>query len=148
MPLLTKATKAVTDRLPKVISPRAHAVLDYATAAVFLGASVAFWKRNRPAALSAILCGGSQLLLATMTDYPGGLVRSVSFETHGRMDGGFALLAATLPELMKFADSQQARFFDLQAVNIAATAGLTDFMGPGERKQLKKLEERRPSRAA
>lgn len=141
MPLLTKATKSLTDRLPPVISPGAHAVIDYAVAGVFLVSSLAFWKRNRPAAVAAMICGGSELLLAAMTDYPGGIVPDMSFRTHGRIDSGMPLLVASLPEFLNFTHTKQSRLFDAQAIAMAATAGLTDFEGTGKSKQLARLEE-------
>jgi hypothetical protein len=36
MPMLTSATHMLTKRMPKVISPRAHAFVDYITAGAFL----------------------------------------------------------------------------------------------------------------
>ena len=36
MPMLTSATNVLTRRMPKVISPKAHAVVDYLTAGAFL----------------------------------------------------------------------------------------------------------------
>ena len=97
--------------------------------------------RHRAAAVSAMICGWSELLVAMMTDYPGGLVREMTFETHGRIDVGLALFAATLPEFMNFDDAKEARLFQLQALGMAATTGLTDFTGTGERKQLKRIEK-------
>jgi hypothetical protein len=141
MPILLKATKALTDRMPKVISPGAHAAIDYATAGAFLLGSFLFWKRHRAAAISAMLCGFSEVLVAAVTDYPGGMVPQISFETHGRLDVGLSLFTATLPEFMNFDDTSQARFFGMQALGMAAVAGLTDFTGTGERKQLKKIEK-------
>lgn len=137
MPLLLKAAKAITDRLPKVISPGAHAAIDYGTAATFLAMSAVYWRRHRPAAVSAMICGLSESLVAMMTDYPGGLL---SLEAHARIDVGLALLTATIPEFMKFEDRHEARFFNLQALAMASVAGLTDFKRTGERKQLQKTE--------
>lgn len=141
MPFLTAATKTIADRLPPVISPRLHAIIDYATAGTFLLSSWAFWKRNRTAAMAAMIAGGSQLLLAAMTDYPGGLVRDMPFRTHGRIDSGLPLFVATLPEFLHFEDTKQARLFQAQAIGMAAAAGLTDFEGTGRSKQLARLEE-------
>jgi hypothetical protein len=141
MAMLVKVTKSLTDRLPKLISPGVHAVIDYATATAFLVAAFAFWKRNPPAGISAMLASGSEFLLSAMTDYPGGLTRDIDFPAHGRIDVGLTLLTATLPTLMNFSDKPEARFFNMQAIGMAAVAGLTDFTGTGERKQLKKLEK-------
>jgi hypothetical protein len=141
MPFLVKATKAATDRLPKIVSPRAHAAIDYATAGAFLLSSLLLWRRHRPAAVSAMICGGSELLVAALTDYPGGIVREISFPAHGRIDVGLAMFAATVPEFMNFADDPAARLFDMQALVMAAATGLTDFTGTGETKQLARIEE-------
>jgi hypothetical protein len=40
MPILDKAVRWGTNRMPKVINPTAHAVIDYAIAASFLGMAV------------------------------------------------------------------------------------------------------------
>ena len=54
MPILANATKAVTDRMPKVISPGVHAIIDYATAGTFFAMGALFWSRNKRAAVSSL----------------------------------------------------------------------------------------------
>ena len=142
MPLLDKAAGKIADRLPTVISPRAHAIIDYATAAAFLAMGGLFWRSNRRAALASLICGGSELLIGSATNYPGGLGGDISFPLHGRIDLGLAAMIGTMPVFFGFEDTAQSRFFRLQAIGIAAVAGLTDFTGTGERKQLKKMEKR------
>ena len=53
MPVAQAATKAITNRLPKVIGPRGHAVLDYLTAGGFLALGAMFWSRNKRASMGA-----------------------------------------------------------------------------------------------
>lgn len=142
MPFLVNATKAATDRMPKLLSPRAHAVADYATAAMFLLYGVRQWPRNRAASISALMCGMSEAMVAASTDYPGGIFRRISFEAHGRIDAGLALLAAALPGMMNFADEPEARFFNLQAVAMAGVTGLTDFKRTGETRQLRDIRKK------
>ena len=142
MPLLANLTKSVTDRMPKVISPGAHAVIDYATAAGFIGMGIFLWKREKRAAISSLVCGAAEAATAAMTDYPGGLVDEISFETHGRIDVGMAGLVATMPGVMRFEDDPSSRFFTMQAVMMAAVTGLTDFTGSGRPGQLSRLEKR------
>jgi hypothetical protein len=142
MPLLDKAAKGLTDRLPTVISPKAHAAIDYATAATFLTMGGLLWRKNQRAALASLICGGTELLVSLLTDYPGGVSRTISFPLHGRIDAGVAAMVGTMPAFLGFEKSAQARFFGMQAIGIAAVAGLTDFTGTRERKQLKKLEKR------
>ena len=57
MPILTSATHVLTRRMPKIISPKAHAVVDYITAGAFLLTGAFYWSRNKRAALGARLSG-------------------------------------------------------------------------------------------
>jgi hypothetical protein len=57
MPLLDQAARFATNKMPKVISPKTHAIIDYAMAASFFGMAAFFWRRNKRAALSALICG-------------------------------------------------------------------------------------------
>jgi hypothetical protein len=141
MPLLSKAVKLVTDRMPKVISPAMHAAIDYGTAGVFFTMAGVYFSRNKKAALSCAMCGSGELLTSLFTDYPGGVKKVISFRTHGAIDLGLATLIATLPGMMKFDDDAESRFFTMQSALITAVAGLTDFKGTGEKKQLKELEK-------
>ena len=61
MPLLDKAAKWTTNKMPKVITPKAHAIIDYAMAASFFGMAAFFWRRNKRAAVSALVCGAAAL---------------------------------------------------------------------------------------
>ena len=78
MPILANATKAVTDRMPKVISPGVHAIIDYATAGTFFAMGALFWSRNKRAAVSSMVCGAAEAITAATTDYPGGVVKAMS----------------------------------------------------------------------
>ncbi len=57
MPFSTAATDAITRRAPKFISPKAHAVIDYLMIGTFFVTGALFWRRNRRAAISALMCG-------------------------------------------------------------------------------------------
>jgi hypothetical protein len=70
------------------------------------------------------------------------VVRRICFPTHGRIDIGMATLVASLPGMMGFKDDAESRFFDMQAVALAAVTGLTDFTGSGRSGQLRRLEDR------
>jgi hypothetical protein len=134
MPLIQKGVQAVADRMPKVISPKTHAIIDYATAGSFLLTGALLWKRNKRAALGAMLCGAMEAGTAMLTDYPGGVKPVISFQTHGRIDAGFAGFVATLPNVMMFGGEPEAMFFRGQGVALAAVTGLTDFSaGAGSR---------------
>ena len=127
MPLVDMGVRAITTRLPKVISPRTHAIMDYATAGSFLLIVPFLWKRNKHAAIASLVCGGVETATALMTDYPGGIAKVISFPTHGRLDGGLAGVIAALPSLIGFADESPAWFFRGQGMNVAAVTAMTDF---------------------
>lgn len=127
MPMLVKATKWAAEKMPKAITPRTHAIIDYAMAAGFFGMAALFWKRNPRAAISCLVCGAAETLTPLLTDYPGGVRRAISFETHGAIDAGLIGLAAGLPGLMRFSHEPEARFFGLQALAKAAVTGMTEF---------------------
>ncbi|HSM86677.1 MAG TPA: hypothetical protein VLT16_11020 [Candidatus Limnocylindrales bacterium] len=142
MPLLVQATKWATNRMPKAINPRAHAVIDYAMAASFFGMAAYFWRRNKRAAISSLILGGAETATAMLTDYPGGVTDAISYETHGAIDFGMTGLVASLPDIMRFSHERESRFFRVQGLALAAVTGLTDFTGTGEPGQLKRLDER------
>jgi hypothetical protein len=142
MPILDKAARWTTNKMPKLISPKTHAVIDYAMAASFIGMAVFFWKRNKRAAVSAVLCGAAETVTALCTDYPGGVVREITFETHGAIDFSLSGLVAGLPSMLRFSNEPESRFFRMQGMALAAVAGLTDFTGSGKGGQLKEVYER------
>jgi hypothetical protein len=115
--------------MPKVISPRAHAVLDYVTAATFLAGGVLMLarKKNKRAGISAVVCGVAETVTSLLTDYPGGISGLISFPTHGKIDMGLAAMAAALPDFMDFGDEREMGFFRAQTVLMTANTGLTDF---------------------
>lgn len=129
MPVLHSSVKLLTKHMPKVISPRTHAVLDYVTAGTFLAGGVLLLKRRRDkrAGVTALVCGVAETITSLLTDYPGGVTGLISFPTHGKIDMGLAAMTATLPEFMDFANGDDMGFFRAQAVLITANAGLTDF---------------------
>jgi hypothetical protein len=133
MPLLDQAAKAATKNLPKIIRPKAHAVLDYAIAASFFAAAAFFWRRNRRAAIGALACGAAETVSALCTDYPGGVSDKISFETHGSLQVAMSGAMASLPEILHFSDEPEATFFRVQGVAMAAVVGLTDFSGKSHR---------------
>lgn len=127
MALTDMATRAVTERLPKVIKPKAHAILDYAMAGALITLGAFFWKRNKRAAIGAMACGGATLATALLTDYPGGVKPMISFETHGKIDAGMAGMTATIPTFLAFGDEDEAKYFRGAALAETLITGMTDF---------------------
>jgi hypothetical protein len=127
MPLWQQGTRAITRRMPKIIDPSTHAVLDYAVAGTFLLAAAALWNRNKRAAIGSLVCGGATAINALFTDYPGGVFPTISYRTHGNVDAGLAGLTASTPRLLGFAGESEARLFGVSAFAETVIAGLTDY---------------------
>ncbi len=62
-----------------------------------------------------------------LTDYPGGLYRTLSFRTHRTGDVLQAILAGVGPALFGFAKDPEATYFYGQAVSEAAVIAATDW---------------------
>jgi hypothetical protein len=120
---LTKMTSGV----PKVIDPAAHAVLDYLTAGTFFAMGISMLGRHKRAANLAFANGAAVLGLSLMTDYPGGVFRRISFETHGVIDVIQAIMAGTGPALLGFAGEPEAQAFYGQAAVEAGVVAATDW---------------------
>jgi hypothetical protein len=138
MPLLQRGVAAATNRMPNVISPTAHAIIDYVTVGAFFIMGAALWRRNKRAALGSLMCGSTELATVMITDFPGGVAKVIDLPTHLRIDMGLAAIAATLPDFMGFKDESESKWFRLLGLNITANAGLTN---PGKEK-LSKRERR------
>jgi hypothetical protein len=127
MPLLQTGLRMVVGRLPKVIKPRPHAVIDYAVAGSFMLMGALWWRRNQRVAVGSLICGGAIAVNSLLTDYPGGMFRIISYRNHGRIDAGIAGLTAAMPRVMNFEQQPGARSFALRALGQTAVTGLTDF---------------------
>lgn len=140
MSVVNKMVTGLTDRMPKQLSPRGHAVADYLMLAGTLAASAALFRRNRTAGACAVIAAVSKGTSMLLTDYPGGLFRAISFPLHGRLGLGMAAMVASMPKLMQFHKKPEARFFTLHSLAAISVIGLTDFTGTGETRQVKELE--------
>ena len=127
MGMMEMGMRAVSGRIPKVISPTAHAVFDYAAAGSMFVAAALLWRRHRRAAIASFACGAVEVATAAITDYPGGINPRITFRTHGRLDGALATLVSSMPWAFKFSADEEARWFRAHGVALAAISGLTDF---------------------
>ncbi len=127
MALLQKGIEIAAGRLPKVITPKTHAAIDYAVVGSFFLMGALFWRRNRRAAIGAAFCGAAFAANNLLTDYPGGASPLLSYKSHGRIDATLAGVTAALPRVLKISDHPQATFFDAQALAETCITALTDF---------------------
>lgn len=127
MPVISSAIKFAGGSLPKVVSPKGHAIADYATAGVFFVGAALFWRRSKRAAVASLICGAAETAVATLTDYPGGIKHVISFPLHRKIDFGLSSMAAAMPEFVAFEDDKEKGFFRMQSALIAGLAALTEF---------------------
>lgn len=127
MGLVETGVETVSKGLPKMISPKAHAFIDYAMAGSFLVGAALLWRKHRRAAVASLACGVAEFATAAITDYPGGLKPIITFKTHGRVDGGLASVIGAMPLVLNFKEDSESTFFRAQGIAQAAVTGLTKF---------------------
>ncbi len=128
--LMEKGVNLLANRLPKVINPKTHAIIDYAVVAGgFFAVAGLAWKNHKRAAVASLICGLAETTVAMLSDYPGGVAKVISFEKQGEIDAGFAAVVGTMPNMMGFSDEWPAWFFRSHALAMATVTGLTDFKG-------------------
>jgi hypothetical protein len=130
MAFMQRGVALAAARMPKKISPRVHAALDYGITGSFLLAGAIFWKRNRRAALGALLCGGATAAVSLLTDYSGNNGKPISYPMHGQIEAGLIAMTAAIPRLVRIEDEPEAKFFSRQALAKTAITGMTDFRHP------------------
>jgi hypothetical protein len=125
--MFNNVVKMAVKPLPDIITARGHAVIDYMIAGAFLATAGLFWRHNKRAAMASLLCGGAQLGVSMLTDYPGGVRRAIKFSTRRKLDLGLAAMTAAMPEFLNFEDEPQRKFFTTQGVLITVANELTRF---------------------
>ncbi|MBV9610606.1 MAG: hypothetical protein JO187_13675 [Acidobacteria bacterium] len=142
MPVLDAGVRTLTNRLPKVISPKAHAIIDYASAGTFITAGILMMGSRKRAGIGSIICGAAQAGLVMMTDMPGGVFNVIDLDTHLKVDAGFSGFVATLPSLLGFSDDKKSWFFRAQGMNIAAVGAMTEYE-QGDRYRARNMRKKR-----
>ncbi|RRA48236.1 hypothetical protein [Acidipila sp. EB88] len=128
MPASTaRAARATSSPLPRVISPFAHGIIDYAHVAFFCTVGLLCRRTNKRAAAAAFTTGGFILAQSLLTDYELGAQPLIPFETHGTMDTAFAAGSWLIPVLFGFAETRAARVFQLNSIAEATVVALTDW---------------------
>jgi hypothetical protein len=117
----------VDDALPRVISSKTHAVIDYIHAGTNFIVGAIFRKNNRRASNAAFALGAGVLANALMTDYELGVFRLYSFKVHGILDYGVAATSAAMPVLLGIQDTGAADFFFAQGGGETVIAGISDY---------------------
>jgi hypothetical protein len=140
MAIFNTVARIATKPLPRAITPKAHAVIDYLTVGAFLVSAAWFWRRSKRASVAALVCGGAELAVSLLTDYPGGVKKIISLRTHRDIDFGLAAMTASMPEFLAFEDDSEKKFFMAQGTLITAVSQLTqvtDRPGRPEKRRLR-----------
>jgi di/tricarboxylate transporter len=127
MPILNSVAQMVAKPFPQVISPKTRAVLDHVNVGVLLMSGAWFWRRNKRAALAALVGGGTVMALNLLTSYPGGAKKVISFRSRREIDLGLAAMISTMPEFFAFKGDQERKLFVAEGVLMAVVTELTQF---------------------
>ena len=127
MPILNSIAQMVAKPFPPIISPKNRAVLDHINVGVLLMSGAWFWRRNKRAALGALVGGGAALALNLLTSYPGGAKKVIPFRSRREIDLGLAGMMSTMPEFFAFKDDQESRLFVAEGILMAVVTELTQF---------------------
>ena len=115
------------DKMPRLVSAKTHAVIDYLHVATNFVAAAMFFRKNKPAGIGAAILGASVLANALMTDYELGVFRLYSFKVHGMLDYGVAATSALIPTLFGITDTPEAKFFHIQGGAETLAAGVSNY---------------------
>ena len=127
MSVLNQGINVLETRLPKVISPKTHGIIDYAHAAFFLTLGILCRRSNKAAARTAFVTSGFILAQSLLTDYRFGWKPLISFETHGKMDSIFASASWAVPAVFGFRGTMAAKVFEGNSLAEASVVRMTDW---------------------
>lgn len=127
MPMLNRLTKIAVKPLPCIFSPKTRAAADHIIAVSLFAVAAGLWRRNKRAALGALLCGGAELSISLLTNYPGGSRKGINFRSRREIDVGLATIMATMPEFLAFNDDPQRKLFLGYGAAVTLLNELTQF---------------------
>ena len=114
MPILNSLVRMAMRPLPRMISPRAHAIFDYVAAASMFASAAWLWPRNKRASVAALICAGTELGV-------------IQFGARREIDMGLAAMVATMPDFLGFDDEPEKKVFLAQGLAFTVLSELTDF---------------------
>jgi hypothetical protein len=142
MPIMQQGVAAMSGRMPKILSPKQHAIADYIALGGLLLMTAALWKRHKRAAIGSLVCAGAEATNTLLTDSPGGVAKVIGFHTHGKIDMGLAAICSAIPNFFGFEDDAEAKYFRMMGLNITAVAALTDFGTPPQSRNARSRQAR------
>jgi hypothetical protein len=98
----------------KVLSPRAHGIIDYLLVGMLLLAPVLL-RFGTAATVISYLTAAVHLAMSLLTDYPLGVSRRIPFSVHGAVEFSIGVGLMACPWLLGFSDTAVSRGFFLFA---------------------------------
>jgi hypothetical protein len=123
MAILNTLAKLAVKPLPPMISPESRAGLDYLIVGSFSASACGLWRRNKRAALAALICGAAGINL--LTDYSGAERKEIGLAARREIDLGLGAMSAGMPEFLGFKNDPAKRLFHAHAIAITMISGLT-----------------------
>ena len=127
MSSLDQATGGLGVKIPKVISPTTHGLIDYGHSAFFFTVGLLCSRSNKRAARAAFATSGFILVQSLLTDYRFGVKPLIPFETHGKMDAVFASSSWLIPLLFGFKGTKAAAVFEGNSLAESSVVAATDW---------------------
>jgi hypothetical protein len=127
MATFNRVAKIVALPIPRVLSPRVHAGVDYVRIGIFVAGAGRYWRRNKRVAIAALVCAGAETALDLLTDYDGRSGKPLNFHTHRELEIGLASMAAAMPALMGFEKEPARNLFLAQGVASTVVLEITRF---------------------
>lgn len=134
MPMVQKGVAAMSNHLPKVISPKGHAMADCLLLGGLAAMGALLWKKNKRASVAALACAGAGTANTLLTDSAGGVAKLINFRSHGKIDMGLAAMCSAVPNFMGFDGEPEAKYFRVVGLGLTVAGVLTDFRQSGIRK--------------
>jgi hypothetical protein len=116
----------------KPIKAVPHGFMDYLAGIFVLVAPSLFGFRGAPAIIFYV-AGTLHLLMSLMTNYPLGLVKTIPFTVHSKIEISTAVFLIASPWLFGFSEFEIARnIYVVLGAGIAGLWSLTDYNSPAE----------------
>lgn len=126
----------------KGLKPLPHAIIDYAWAVQMMSAPWLFkFNKNKLATRHCVCSGAAIVGLSLFTRYPLGVVKAISFPTHGVIEALAGVITLAAPWTMGFANNKRAKWLHVvSGLSTLMVVAVTDYQAaeqnPADRRPL------------
>src|SRR3954471_11423309 len=113
----------------KILSPKAHGVIDYLFDALFVLAPSIFGFTDLTASNLCYVLAAGHFAMNVLTDYPLGAVQAISFRAHGNIEAIISLVILLAPWIGGFnlTDLAARNYFVVAGVLLLGVWSITDY---------------------